>query len=49
LIVGGIILTSIIADKSINQVVLYFSAFLIVALLLILALVFYKLSNKKKG
>ena len=49
LVVGGIILASVIADKSINQTVLYISAFLIVALLLTVALVLYKLSNKKKG
>ena len=49
LIVGGIIFAAIMADNTINQVVLFISAFLAVVLFLVLALILYKISNKKKG
>ena len=49
LVVGGIIFAAIMADEAINQVVLYISAFLAVVLFLFVALILYKISNKKKG
>jgi len=49
LIVGGIIFAAIVADNTINQVVLYISAFLAAVLFLFVALILYKISNKKKG
>ena len=49
LIVGGIIFAAIMADNTINQLVLYISAFLAVVLFLSVALILYKISNKKKG
>jgi len=48
LIVGGIIFSSIMADKSINSILLYIYALLSVIILLILAIVMFRLSNKNK-
>ena len=48
LIIGGIIFAAIIADNTINHIVLYISAFLATVLFLFFAFVLYKISNKKK-
>jgi hypothetical protein len=47
LIIGGIIFAAIMADNSINPFVLYSSAVFAVLFLLLIALILYKLSNKK--
>jgi len=49
LIIGGIIFAAIMADNRINQIILYLSALVCVILLLVIALVLYRISNKKKG
>ena len=48
LVVGGIIFSAIMADKSINSIMLYSSASLAVIILLISAVIMYRLSNKNK-
>jgi len=47
LVVGGIIFAAIMADSSINPIILYSSALFAVAFLLFIALVMYKISNNK--
>ena len=48
LIVGGIIFAAIMADGTINQVVLYIAAIVAVLIFLAVALTLYKISNHKK-
>ena len=48
LIIGGIIFAAIMADGTINQVVLYIAAVGTVLFLLAAALILYKISNNKK-
>ena len=48
LVVGGIIFSTIMADKSISSSVLYSSASFVVIVLLIFAVVMYRMSNKNK-
>jgi Na+/H+ antiporter NhaC len=47
LIVGGIIFAAIMADNTINPIILYLSALFAVIFLLFIAFVLFKLSNKK--
>ena len=46
LVVGGIIFAAIMADNSINPIILYSSAMFAVLFLLFIALVLYRISNK---
>ena len=48
LVVGGIIFAAIMADNSINPIVLYSSAVFAVIVLLAVTLVLYKMSNRNK-
>ena len=48
LVVGGIIFAAIMADKSINSIILYSSAMFAIVFLLFIALVMYRISNKNK-
>ena len=48
LIVGGIIFSAIMADKSINSTVLYISALLAIIILLSIAVMMFRISNKNK-
>ena len=48
LVVGGIVFAAIMADNTINPVVLYSSAVFAVIFLLFIAFVMYRISNKKK-
>jgi len=50
LIVGGIIFSAIMADKSINSIVLYVSSLIVIIVLVTVAIALYRFSNKiKKG
>ena len=48
LVVGGIIFSAIMADGTINQVVLYIAAIVAVLFFLVVALILYRISNNKK-
>ena len=48
LAIGGIIFSTIMADKSISSTVLYSGALSAIILLLIFAVVMYRMSNKNK-
>jgi len=48
LVIGGIVFAAIMADNSINSIVLYTCALFVVVGLLFIAFVLYRISNKNK-